>query len=81
MQLNKNTKFNIEDKVFYMNNNKPQCGVVTSIVLQVLKDDKDNVNYGIIPEDKDRKEGDMVMAIYVPEPAVFKTKDELLKSL
>lgn len=79
MQVNKNTKFNIGDQVFYMNNNKPQTGEVATIVVQIVKDDKDSVNYGLLPAD--RKEGEMVMATYVPEPLVFKTKEELINSL
>jgi len=65
-----NTKYDLEDKVWVVNNNKVEKQTVTGIVVF-------HTEYNIEIE----YELNSVSNIYIPEHLLFKTKEELLKSL
>mgnify|MGYP003329521685 CR=1 FL=1 len=83
MQINKETKLAIGDKVFFMHQNAVLEGVVKAVIIEIAQDNPDVVTYGVIPTPEDCKKipEQMTPAAYVPEAKAFATKEELIESL
>mgnify|MGYP003646897046 CR=1 FL=1 len=64
-----NTKFDIGDTVFFMENNIIKSSQIQKILVEVIKDKRDYFRY--------KTESN----IYLDERKVFKTKNALIKSL
>ncbi len=64
------TKYNLRDKVWYMSQNRPQCGQVTYVYIRITGKDKYNVSYHI-----NHDAGNWT------EDLLFDSKQELLETL
>ena len=65
------TKFNLEDNVFFIHNNKAVDGIIKKILINV-ENDTFTIKYKILIDRKYK---------FFQEENVFKTKKELLESL
>lgn len=69
------TKLNVSDECYFLNNNKVKTGLVKDIQISVLKE-KMYIKYSILFKDCDKEESKIFL-----EENIFKTKQELLDSL
>lgn len=66
------TKFNLNDVVYFLVNNKVCSAPITSINIHISKFEKRRITYTVYHKD---------LTASLHENSVFSTKDELIKSL